>query len=404
MIMKKRELYLERLISFRDTPELIKVITGVRRCGKASLLKLFAAHLRENYVPEENIVLINFEDFAYHEIDDAAKLHEFLTARLAKKRKTYILLDEVQLIPEWEKAVNSLRLNKDNDIYITGSNAHLLSGKLSTLLSGRYVEIKTFPLSFTEFIHFHNLEDELNVNEAFTRFLKTGGYPSLIDISDNEEMIRDYLSGVLNTIIVKDIATFNEIRDIDMLRKVIDFVADNIGHPISAGKIAGYIVSTGRKISADTVDSYLGALEDAFVFYRAKRYNLKGKAVMKTNHKFYIVDLGLRNAIRGTARTDFGSSLENVVYLDLLRRGYRVTFGKYEDLEVDFIAERYDTKMYIQVSASIIDDATRERELRSLQKIKDNYPKIVLTMDKLPSKDLSGIRHEYIPDFLLGAE
>jgi predicted AAA+ superfamily ATPase len=305
------------------------------------------------------------------------------------------------MVEEWEDAVNSLRLKRSNDVYITGSNAKLLSGQLATRLSGRYVEIKVMPFSFKEFMNAYGMSDPV---EALNQYMKRGGLPGLLDLPSNANIVNEYLDGVVNTIIVKDIATFAQIRDIDMLRKVIAFLASNIGQQLTASKIAHYLTSTGRKVTLDTIDNYLGLLEEAFIFYRAGRYDIKGKNLMKTNHKFYIVDLGLRNALVGPMLKDYGSSLENVVYLELIRRGYEVSTGKYQDFEIDFIAERQDEKCYIQVCTSMLEESTREGEIRSLNAVNDNYPKYILSMDRLPYNDYEGIRQIYIPDFLLGSE
>jgi predicted AAA+ superfamily ATPase len=256
------------------------------------------------------------------------------------------------------------------------------------------------PLSFSEFIEYRGGNNK-NREDVFNEYLLHGGFPGLIDIEKNSNTADDYLSGILNTIIVKDIATIGKIRDVDMLRKTIDFVAANIGSYITASKISGYLVSTGRKSTADTIDSYLRLLENAFIFYRAGRYNVKGKNFMKTNNKFYIVDLGMRGALTGHAGQDYGSSLENIVYLELLRRGYSVTVGKYEDLEIDFVAKTPRNQIYIQVSATILDEKARTHELKPLQLVSDNYPKFLLSMDKLPANDFNGIRHRNIIDFLL---
>ncbi len=350
--MIKRDFYLDKIKALKDTPELIKVITGVRRSGKSSLLLLYREYLMEQQVSESSIVFINFEDFEYRHLLSAEVLHPYLTDRLSKEGKTYLFLDEIQLVDRWEKVVNSLRLNPNCDIYITGSNAALLSGQLATLLSGRYVEIRIYPLSYKEFLTFHHLQ-ETDTTESFNSYLNYGGMPGLKDIPSSVRL--DYLSDVVNTIIVKDIATLAQIRDIDLLRKVIDFLASNIGKFSNPSNIADFLRNTGRKSSTETIDNYLRLLEEAFIFLRAGIYNLSGKNMMKTNAKFYAIDLGLRNSVIGASGYDYGSSLENVVYLELLRRGYKVTTGKYNEWEIDFVAERGGTKEYIQVSASLVD-------------------------------------------------
>ena len=399
--MVERRVHLEHISMYKDTPQLVKIITGVRRSGKSGLMDLFHEYLQNQGVASSSIIHINFEEFDFRSIRTAAGLHTWVTERVSNTGKTYILLDEIQMVEEWEDAVNSLRLKRSNDVYITGSNAKLLSGQLATRLSGRYVEIKMMPFSFKEFMHAYGMSDPV---EALNQYMRRGGLPGLLDLPSNANIVNEYLDGVVNTIIVKDIATFAQIRDIDMLRKVIAFLASNIGQQLTASKITHYLTSTGRKVTLDTIDNYLGFLEEAFIFYRAGRYDIKGKNLMKTNHKFYIVDLGLCNALVGPMLKDYGSSLENVVYLELIRRGYEVSTGKYQDFEIDFITERQDEKCYIQVCASMLEKSTREREIRSLHAVNDNYPKYILSMDRLPYNDYEGIRQIYIPDFLLGSE
>ena len=404
--MINRPKQLENILRFRDTPELIKVITGVRRSGKSTLLQLYRRRLIDDGVPESAVVYVNFEDFRFRDIDSAGKLHDYILAIRPAAGVSYIMLDEVQLVPEWERAVNSLRLDRRNDIYLTGSNAAMLSGTLATLLSGRYVEIKILPLSFKEFADFRHTRENTREREVaatglFDQYLLDGGFPGLIDIAGGGDTANDYLAGILNTIIVKDIAIAGKVRDVDILRKIIEFAASNIGNYLTASKISGYLTSTGRKVTADTVDNYLRLLEDAFVFYRAHRYNLKGKHLLKTNNKFYIVDLGLRNAMTGVGGQDYGASLENIVFFELLRRGYQVCVGKYDELEIDFVASKPDARIYIQVSATIMDENTRNRELKPLKALGDNYPKALLTMDRLPYSDYDGIRQINIIDFLL---
>jgi len=400
--MINRPIQLENILRFRNTPELIKVITGVRRSGKSTMMQLYRRQLIDGGIPESAIIYVNFEDFRFRDITSADKLHDYILAIRPATGVSYIMLDEVQLVPDWEQAVNSLRLDRKNDIYLTGSNAAMLSGTLATLLSGRYVEIKILPLSFEEFAAFrHTRDKEITVTELFNRYLLDGGFPGLIDITGGSGTVNDYLTGILNTIIVKDIAAVGKVRDVDILRKIIDFASSNIGNYLTASKISGYLTSTGRKVTPDTVDSYLRLLEDAFVFYRAQRYNLKGKHLLKTNNKFYIVDLGLRNILTGVGGQDYGASLENIVFFELLRRGYQVCVGKYDDLEIDFVASKPDARMYIQVSATIMDENTRNRELKPLKALDDNYPKTLLTMDRLPYSDFEGIRQINIIDFLL---
>ena len=399
--MHGRAYYLEKLIGFRDTQELIKVITGIRRCGKSSLLELFSEYLLKDGVKNSSIITVNFEDLRFVEINTAQKLHDYVQKDKAKRGKTYVLLDEVQLVDEWERAVNSLRLDRSLDIYITGSNTYMLNSRLATLLAGRYVEIKMLPLSFAEFLVFSGAGKNAGKNALFEQYLTQGGFPGLFSIGASEAMRRDYLSGIYSTIVIKDIIRMNQVRDIDIMEKIIAFLADNIGYMVSAKKIADYVTSTGRKTSSDTADNYLRMLENAYLFYRAKRNDIKGKHLLKTNDKFFVADLGLRNFLKGK-KNDYGSTLENVVYFELFRRGYDVSVGKLDSLEVDFVAHNGEERMYVQVSASLASPEVRERELLPLRKIRDNYKKIVLSMDPpSPFNDIDGIYVFNLVDFLL---
>ncbi|GHV93743.1 ATPase [Spirochaetia bacterium] len=400
-ITHKRKTYLKRLIDFRDTAELIKVITGIRRCGKSSLLELFRDYLLKEGVKDSAIIKINFEDMEYSDINSAKRLHEYVKKNKAKRGKTYVLLDEVQVIDEWERAVNSLRIDRNLDLYITGSNTYMLNSKLATLLSGRYVEIKMLPLSFAEFLVFSGAGAKADKNALFEQYLTQGGFPGLFSIKDDELTRRDYLSGIYNTIVMKDIIHMNQVRDMDIMEKITSFLADNIGFMVSAKKIADYVTSTGRKTSSDTADNYLRMLENAYLFYRVKRNDIKGKYLMKTNDKFFVADLGLRNFLKGK-KSDYGSTLENVVYFELFRRGYTISVGKLDSLEVDFVAWNQEETMYIQVCVSMMSPEVRERELLPLRKIKDNYRKIVLSMDPpSPFNDMEGIRLYNVIEFLL---
>jgi predicted AAA+ superfamily ATPase len=414
--MLNRGIYLQKLISFRDTAELIKVITGVRRCGKSSLLDIFCAYLLEQGVNGGSILKVNFEDMEWSGIDSAASLHDYVKKNRAKKGKTYVLLDEVQKIPEWERAVNSLRLDRALDIYITGSNTYMLNSSLSTLLSGRYVEIKMFPLSFAEFLVFtggkpspakHGVKGYPaargggNETLLFEQYLTQGGFPGLFSLNREVPLLREYLSGIYSTVVMKDIITMNQIRDVDILEKIILFLADNIGYVVSAKKIADYLTSTGRKTSSYTVDNYIKMLENAYLFYRTRRSDIKGKTLLSTNDKFFIVDLGLRRLLKGK-QGDYGSALENVVYFELLRRGHEVAVGKYDSLEVDFVARNDMELVYYQVTSTMAPPEVRERELLPLKKIHDNYKKVILSMDPPgPFTDIDGIFHYNIIDFLL---
>jgi predicted AAA+ superfamily ATPase len=398
--MKNRDLYLKQLIAFKDKA-LIKVITGMRRCGKSTLLNLYEEYLLKNNVLQSNIIRMNFESLEFDNIKTYKDLYSFIKARVDKSKKTYILLDEVQQVELWEKAVNSFLVDFDVDIYITGSNAYLLSSELSTLLSGRYVEVKMLPLSFKEYLVFNNYHEGEDKVEYFNAFLEFGGLPAITDIKDRPETIKPFLSGIYNTVIMKDVVQRNAVRDAALLESVVRFTASNIGSPISTKKISDYLTSSGRKTNSDTIDNYLKMLENAFIIYKANRYDLKGKLHLKTLEKYYMVDMGIRNQLLGFRDGDYGHILENVVYLELIRRGYEISIGKIGALEVDFVATKLDKKAYYQVSASILSEDTKERELRPLRSIADNYEKIVLTMDKTFIKDFEGIKNVNIIDFLL---
>lgn len=399
--MKKRDLYLNQLIPFKDKP-LIKVITGIRRCGKSTLLSLYEQYLLSSGVQQEHIIRMNFESFQFDDITEYKTLHAYLMKKLQSTSiKHYILLDEVQQVSQWEKTINSLMVDANVDLYITGSNAYLLSSELSTLLSGRYVEIKMQPLSFKEFMDFTEENFPLKPRDAFDEYLKLGGLPTIIELMEHPETIGPFLEGVYNTVLMKDVIERNSVRDAALLESVLKYVAANVGSIVSTKKISDYLTSSGRKATSETIDNYLKMLESAFIIYKANRYDLKGKMYLKTLEKYYIVDIGIRNQLTGMRNTDFGHILENIVFLELIRRGYSVSIGKIGTLEVDFVATKPNEKLYFQVSATILDETTRERELRPLQAITDNYPKFILTMDQTPYDDYAGIKVKNIVDFLL---
>ena len=398
MVIRKQ--YLNRLIEAKDT-EFIKVITGVRRSGKSTLLLMFKDHLLNNNVKEENIIHINFESARYDEIKNYKDLYNYVKSKLSKG-KNYILLDEVQNIDSWEKTVNSINVDFNVDIYITGSNAYLLSSELATLLSGRYIEIKMYPLSFKEFLEFNNY-DMTKIEDKFNEYLKYGGLPAITHIKDKPDLIMTYLNDIYNTIVKKDVLERNKINDIALLENIIRYISSNIGSQISANKISDYLNSNKivEKSNHQTVDNYLKMLENAFIVYKAERSDIKSKNILKTLGKYYIADTGLRNIILGFRNIDEGHLLENVIYLELLRRGYKVSIGKTLDYEVDFVAENVNEKKYYQVSQSIKDEKVKMRELRSLKSISDNYEKTILTMDKTINNDYNGIKVVNIIDFLL---
>ena len=395
-----RQNYLDRLIQAKDT-EFIKVITGVRRSGKSTLLKMFKEYLLKIGVNEKNIIHINFESAIYDDIKDYKDLYKKIKNDVSEER-CYILLDEVQNVEKWEKAVNSINIDFNVDIYITGSNAYLLSSELATLLSGRYIEIKMFPLSFKEFLEFNNY-DRNNIEDKFNEYLKYGGLPAISQIKDKNDLVMTYLNDIYNTIVKKDVIERNGIKDIALLENIVKYVASNIGSPISANKISDYLNSNKivEKTNHQTIDNYLKMLENAFIVYKADRSDIRSKAILKTLGKYYLADTGIRNIILGYRNIDEGHLLENVVYLELLRRGYKVNIGKSQDYEVDFVAENIEAVKYFQVSQSIVNDDVKNRELRSLESISDNYEKIILTMDKTINRDFNGIKVINIIDFLL---
>lgn len=397
--MKSRDIYLNKLVNFKDKP-LIKVITGIRRCGKSTLLDLFEEYLLNNGIKKENIIHMNFEDLLYDEIKDYKDLNKYIKEKILDNDKKYIILDEIQQISNWEKAINSFLVTLNCDIYITGSNAYLLSSEISTLLSGRYVEIKMLPLSFKEYLEFNNYNTKENLEEHFNDYLLYGGLPIVSYVHD-KSAIRNILSGIFNTVIIKDVSKRNAIRDITLLENLIRYIAQNVGSPISSRNISNYLNSAGRKTSAETIDNYLKMLENAFIIYKANRFDIKGKMYLKTLEKYYIVDTGIRNELLSFKDGDYGHILENLIYIELLRRGYDVAVGKIDNLEVDFVAQNYDEKIYYQVSASILDENTKKRELNPFDHIPDHYEKVILTMDKTPIKDFNGIKNINIIDFLL---
>ena len=398
-----REKYLKRMIDAKDT-EFIKVITGVRRSGKSTLLLMFKDYLVHHHVKEENIIHINFESAMYDDIKNYKDLYQYIQKRIGKD-KVYLLLDEVQNVEAWEKAINSFKVDFDIDIYITGSNAYLLSSELSTLLSGRYIEIKMYPLSFKEYLVF-NQYDNQNIEDKFYEYLRYGGLPAITLIKNNDELVLSYLNDIYNTIVKKDIIDRNNIKDSALLENIIKYLVTNIGSPVSANKISDYLNSNKivEKSNHQTIDNYLNMLEKSFIMYKADRTDIRSKSLLKTLGKYYISDTGIRNIILGFRNIDEGHLLENVVYLELLRRGYRVNIGKTNDYEVDFVAENPNDIKYFQVTKTLLNDEVKEREIRSLESINDNYEKIILTMDKPISKDYNGIKVMNIIEWLLSDE
>lgn len=394
----ERTTYLNQLKDLQDR-QIIKVITGVRRCGKSTLMEIYQDYLRNNGVQENQIIVINFEDFDNFELRDSQKLYQYVKDRILDDNMTYVFFDEIQLVDRFPDVVNSLFLKKNVDLYLTGSNAYMLSSEIATLLSGRYVEIPLLPLSFKEYISFDG--DTSNLQRKYSEYIEFSSFPYILDLEKNIKIIDDYLHGIYSTIVLKDIITRKKINDVMLLESVIKFVFDNIGNVLSTKKIADTLTSSGRKTDVKTIEKYINAMLESFVIYQANRYNIKGKQFLKTMEKYYVVDLGLRAMLLGRRSYDVGHILENIVYLELLRRGKEVYIGKVGDLEVDFVTIDRDTIAYYQVAATVRDENTLKRELLSLQKIKDQYPKVLLTLDEDPDADYNGIKRVNVLNWLL---
>ena len=398
--MVNRELYMNKLLAYKDT-EFIKVITGIRRCGKSSLLKLFMERILEDK-KNANVIYMNFESFEFDDIKDYKDMYKNISEKINKKGKNYILLDEVQRVEMWEKAVNALMVDFDSDIYITGSNAYLLSSELSTYLSGRYIEIKVLPLSFKEYVNFTSLEDKKTLEDKFIEYVKFGGMPGIITIKNEENLYENAIKGIYNTVFMKDVIEKNKVVDANLLEKILKFLMSNVGSLISAKKIADFLTSQGNKITHNTVLNYMKMLENAYIIYKVPRYDIKGKEILKTLEKYYIVDTGVRNIMLGFRNSDFGHVIENIVYFELIRRGYDVAIGKNDTSEIDFVVTNSNDKKYYQVTYTMLDEDVKKREITPLKNIKDNYEKIVLTMDRLYSNTTEdGIKIKYLIDFLL---
>lgn len=405
--MVERKEYMEKIKKWREK-DVIKVVTGIRRCGKSTLLEQYRDYLIGTGVSSEQIIFINFEDLEFEELLDYHKLYSYIKERLIPDRYTYIFLDEIQKVESFEKTVDSLYIKEKTDIYITGSNAYMLSGELATLLSGRYVEISMLPLSFSEYCQ---LKEKNNYDELFAEYMQNGGFPYIAQIDDSKEKADMYLEGIYNTIIIKDIEerqkrrennpNKRKITDLSLLRNIAKFLASSVGNPVSIKSISDYITSSGRKVSANTVNDYLDALVEAFIFYPVERYDIVGKQTLKMNQKLYIVDTGIRRYLLPRRNYDLGFSLENIVFLELLRRGFKVNIGKVGLTEVDFIAEKNNRLHYYQVTTSLIDENTFKREINPLQNISDNYPKTILTLDRFTLGDYEGIEAVNAIDWLL---
>ena len=431
--LKERSQYLNKLIAFQDT-EPVKVITGIRRCGKSSLLKLMVKHLKDEGKADNQIIEINFESFAFKDFS-ATQLYRYIQERIVTDKKMYLFFDELQRVNAWEEAVNSFRVDFDCDIYITGSNAYLLSSEYSTYLSGRCVEIKMLPLSFSEFITFYGFEiresksklgtsrkfafdtegERYELHEVFDAFMRFGGMPGIVDIGLDQDKALSLLDGIYSSVVMRDILErekrrgFKHISDPLLLRKIILFLADNIGSNVSVSSIGNVLADEGlleganrsSKPSAHTVSSYVNALLESYFFYEIKRFDIKGKEYLRSLGKYYIVDIGLRNYLLGFRDRDTGHSLENVVYFELLRRGYDVAIGKIDNKEIDFIATNADDKLYIQVTESMKEENTKNRELTPLKKVKDNYSKIILSLEPGLETSYDGIKSIHLIDWLL---
>ena len=405
--MVQRTEYLQQLKVWKDE-KVIKVVTGIRRCGKSTLLQQFQEYLKENGVAEEQIISINFEELEFEHLLSYRELYAYIKERLCDGKMTYIFLDEIQKVESFEKVVDSLYVKDNTDIYITGSNAYMLSGDLATYLTGRYIELSMLPLSFREY---HELVGGDTVR-TFVEYMKTGGMPYVARMDRTAEKIDMYLEGIYNTVIIKDIEdrqarkesdpTKRKVTDVVLLKTIARYLASTVGSPISVKGVTDYLISNGRKVSANTVDDYMDALSESFIFYPVERFDIVGKQLLKSNKKWYMVDLGLRNHILPRKQYDLGFSVENIVYFELLRRGYKVNIGKYGDTEVDFVAQKHGVLTYFQVTADMTAQETFEREMRPLRNIRDNYRKIVLTLDHFTVGDYEGIQVINVVDWLLG--
>ena len=402
-----RPAYLEQLLQNRDV-DLVKIITGIRRCGKSCLLDLYHQYLTEDGVDDANIIHMNLESLRYRNLLNYLAFYDYVSERIPRRGKTYLLFDELQAVEHWEKAVESFRLDFDVDIYITGSNAYLLSTEFSTLLSGRYVEIRVLPLSFEEFLRFYEFAPSVTPEEKFQRYLQFGGMPILREYKFNEARSIQALEGIYSTVILRDILQRNAHADQGMLQKIVLFLCSNIGSITSPNSIGNVLLNEGsmqpgkgKNVAGKTVDKYISMLRSAFIICSVGRYDIKGKQLLKTLGKNYVIDMGFRNMLLGYRDADRGHIIENIVFLELIRRDYRVYIGKVGENEVDFVAEKPSDKLYIQVTESMQSPETRERELRPLRQISDNYEKIVLSMDRSYIHSYDGIKSLYLIDWLL---
>lgn len=402
-----RHEYLKQLIDWRDE-KVIKVVTGIRRCGKSTVLEQYRCYLLENSVSSDQIISINFEDLSFEDLQDYKKLYQYISERIIPEKRNYIFLDEIQKVDCFEKVVDSLYIKDNIDIYITGSNAYILSGELATLLSGRYVEIKMLPLSFKEYVFLQ--KSEKNIDELFYEFMSEGGFPYIASMDRTKEKTDMYLEGIYNTIIIKDIEerqkrrepdkSKRKVTDIVLLKNIAKFLSGSAGSLISVKSVSDYIVSTGRKVSPNTVSDYIDVLTEAFIFYPVERFDIQGKQLLRQNQKLYISDTGLRRYMLPKKNYDLGFTLENIIYLELRRRGYEVYVGKNGNTEVDFVAKKNDVIEYYQVTASMTDENTFNREIKPLKNIRDNYCKKIITLDRFTPGNYDGIIIENAIDWL----
>ena len=393
--MIERTYYLDFLKKLKDK-HIIKVVTGIRRCGKSTLFELYKNYLLTENIDNSQIISLNFENPKDMIFNDWKELYNYIDSKLVKNKMNYIFLDEVQVLDNFEKLVDGLFILNNVDLYITGSNSYMLSSELATYLTGRYMQIHMLPLSFKEYLEYYGKDNEL---KKYDRYVQDGGFPYLLNLNNDEELIRNYLDGIYNTVLMKDVVARNNIKDVMLLESVIKFIFDNIGQLVSTNKISNTLNSNNRKISVNTVENYLNNLMDSYIIYKIGRYDIKGKEYLKTGDKYYVCDLGLRNYLLGGVK-DYGSILENIIFLELKRRGYEIYIGKYDDLEVDFVVKNNDGIKYIQVALSVRDEKTLNRELAPLYGIRDNYPKYLITLD-YDTVDYEGIKQISAIDFLL---
>lgn len=400
MKLIERKHYTDKLNSLRNK-KIIKVITGVRRCGKSTLMQLFQKQLLDSGIDKNCITTINFENYDYFNLRQPKELYNYVNSRLISDTMNYIFLDEIQHVGNYADVVDALFIKENTDIYITGSNAYLLSSEIATLLSGRFIEIHVLPLSFKEYVS--AAENGKDIDRHYSDYITFSSFPYTIEFDKREYLTNDYIRGIYSTIVLKDVVQRNKINDAMTLENLMAFISDNVGNTLSIKKITDTISSSGKKIDFKTIEKYISALCQSFILYPVKRYNIKGRELLKTMEKYYLVDVALRNTLLGNKRTDFGHILENVVFLELLRRNHNVYIGKTDSLEVDFVTVNMQEIAYYQVAATVLDDTTLERELRALKNINDNYPKILLTLDKTPTTYHDGIKQQNVLEWLLGS-